>query len=281
MKNTTASIALAVTGLLGLASAQGLGYIPNCAYPVLMGTIEQYISSCTEANDLICFCKDPVTQWYWIQNTSTGCPNETDAEAAVAFGTQICVELGIPINFPVPDPNATPSSSSAPSTAPEPPSSSEPPASTSGPDTTEPPVSSAEPSMTAEPSSSVEPSGSSSPSSSDVEPSSSVVEPSGSTSAEPTTIITSTRPPTASSTSCTKTKTATQGPGNNDDDDEDCTCEDGKDSEPSGTGGNSGPTGSGSTPGKPSAPVTVNMAMSNSPSALFIAGIVAAAAGLL
>lgn len=114
MKATT-SMAMAVAGLVGIASGQA--YIPNCAVcprpirscpfcgtsegtlsiltrsaqvPVLDKIIAEYVQTCTEAYNYICFCKNPVALWYYTQYAVTDCPNETDSDAAVSFITTFC-----------------------------------------------------------------------------------------------------------------------------------------------------------------------------------------------
>lgn len=248
-------MAMAVAGLVGIASGQA--YIPNCAVPVLDKIIAEYVQTCTEAYNYICFCKNPVALWYYTQYAVTDCPNETDSDAAVGFITTFCKDIGYPITFPIPDPNVGGTITTEPTV--EPPASS-----TSDPEPTEqptePPASStSDPNPTEQPTE--EPSGTAS-SSSTPGPSST-----DATSSEATTIVTSTRAPTSSPT-CTATQTGGSDGG-------DCTCDD--DGRPS--------SGSATGTGKPqpSAPVIVNAGINdinNYPYSLGLAGIFVAAAGL-
>jgi hypothetical protein len=91
------SFQLAAAGMLSLfsvAQAQSLCAV-NCFQSVIA---EHPPLSCTEESMYLCFCKSTSLQGYFIDCAYDECASE--AEAAVAFGVNICSELGAPITVP-------------------------------------------------------------------------------------------------------------------------------------------------------------------------------------
>ncbi|KAM5356644.1 hypothetical protein ACJ41O_003290 [Fusarium nematophilum] len=91
MKTSTfAQLALAMASVATAA-------IPKCSIECFQGVITDHPPmDCKEANMYLCFCKMPSLQWYYVECAKSDCG--TNSEEAISFGTNLCDELGFPID---------------------------------------------------------------------------------------------------------------------------------------------------------------------------------------
>ncbi|KEZ44699.1 hypothetical protein SAPIO_CDS2781 [Scedosporium apiospermum] len=136
--------------------------IPMCAINCFTNVITEHPPlDCTEPDMYHCFCKMPSLQQYFLEcSYSSGtCATEAEGAEAVAFGVDLCSQLGLPITIDTKPPTKP---TSTPPTEP----TTQPPAETTGsePEPTE--SKDPEPEPTASDDTSVEPTGSASASAS-------------------------------------------------------------------------------------------------------------------
>lgn len=95
MKTTTAAFTAVV-----MASAAAA--IPMCAINCFTNVITEHPPlDCTEPDMYHCFCKIPSLQQYFLECSygGTQCTSDSEAAEAVAFGVDLCSQLGLPITI--------------------------------------------------------------------------------------------------------------------------------------------------------------------------------------
>ncbi|KAM0323337.1 hypothetical protein ACHAQA_008929 [Verticillium albo-atrum] len=104
--------AATVLSLATIAAAQSF-----CAITCFQNVVTEFPPlDCTEANMYLCFCKSTSLQGHFLDCVYEDCA--ADADNAVAFGVNLCQELGAPITVP-PRPVTTTTAAPEPSEAPE------------------------------------------------------------------------------------------------------------------------------------------------------------------
>ncbi|RBQ90868.1 hypothetical protein VDGD_05641 [Verticillium dahliae] len=90
--------AATVLSLATIAAAQSF-----CAITCFQNVVTEFPPlDCTEANMYLCFCKSTSLQGHFLDCVYDDCAAE--AESAVAFGVNLCSELGAPITVPPREP---------------------------------------------------------------------------------------------------------------------------------------------------------------------------------
>ncbi|KAM0429735.1 hypothetical protein ACHAPT_006341 [Fusarium lateritium] len=90
---TSSYAQLAAVGILSLASVATA--MPKCSIDCFQDVIYAHPPmACKEATMYMCFCKMPSLQWYFVECCNKKCE---DSEGAISFGTNLCEELGHPI----------------------------------------------------------------------------------------------------------------------------------------------------------------------------------------
>ncbi|KAI8669769.1 CFEM domain-containing protein [Fusarium keratoplasticum] len=85
---------------LSLASVAAAQF-PLCAVDCFTNVITEHPPlECTLPDMYYCFCDMPSMQNYFIQCARSDCPDEATANNAIAFGVDLCLELGYTITVP-------------------------------------------------------------------------------------------------------------------------------------------------------------------------------------